>query len=71
MSLDRDELARRSARNAANHRWHPERPELVADDQRALKAAALERHVRRALADPTIEQAERDRLALQLLRGDG
>lgn len=71
MSLDRDELARCQRRQAANRRWHPDRPELVADDQRALKAAALERHIRKALTDPTPAQPERDRLALLLLRGDG
>jgi hypothetical protein len=69
-TLDRDELARRAARQAANHRWHRDRPDLVADDRRALKTAALERHIRKALADPASpEQADRDRLA-QLLRGD-
>lgn len=67
MSLD-PELRRRSARQAANHRWHPEQPDLVADDQRALKAAAAERYVAQLLDTPpplTIEQ--RAGLATRLL----
>jgi hypothetical protein len=69
MSLDL-ELRRRSARQAANHRWHPERPDLAADDRRALETNALERHIRKALASPTPPaQTDRMELAALLLRG--
>jgi hypothetical protein len=62
---------RRRARVAALRRHHPDDPELTADAQRTLKAEALERHVRRALTSPTPPaQADRDRLALLLLRGE-
>jgi hypothetical protein len=61
----------RHGRAAANSRWHSDRPELAADDRRILKAKALERQIRRALASETPPaQPERDQLALLLLRGD-
>jgi hypothetical protein len=62
---------RRHARVAATRRWHPDRPDLAADDRRILKVDALERSIRRVLTCSTPPtQAQRDQLALLLLRGD-
>lgn len=40
---------RRRARVAALRRHHPDSPDLAADDQRTLKAEALERRIHTAL----------------------
>jgi hypothetical protein len=62
---------RRRSRVANNLRHHPDRPELVEDDQRILKADALERHIR-AMVDewPPLTAEQRSRLTL-LLHGGG
>jgi hypothetical protein len=62
---------RRRARVAAIRRHHPDRPDLAADDQRALKTDALERHIREVLAgDNPPARAQRDRLAQLLFDPD-
>jgi len=66
MSVD-PELQRRQRRLAANRRWHPEQPELVADDQRALKAAAAERYIDKLNDPPLLTLEVRARLAGMLL----
>jgi len=61
---------RRRARVAALRCHHPDRPELIADDRRTLKAAA-ERYLRELTAtDPALTAEQRNRLALLLLGGD-
>jgi hypothetical protein len=57
----------RRARIAAIRRHHPDRPELVVDDQRALKVDVLEQHLR-ALVNtfPPLTAEQRTRLALLL-----
>jgi hypothetical protein len=61
---------RARARLAALRRHHGDQAD-VADDRRILKAAALERRIREAITSPTAPtQADRDRLALLLLRGE-
>jgi hypothetical protein len=69
VSLPPAETRSRKARAAALRRHYPDRPELAADDQRALKADRAERYVR-DLVDgwPPLTTDQRDRLAL-LLQG--
>jgi hypothetical protein len=61
---------RRRARVAIMRRHHPDRPELVADDQRKLKEAALERRIREVVDTwPPLTAAQRARLAALLTTG--
>jgi hypothetical protein len=60
----------RRARVAALRRHHPDRPDLTADDERALRAAALERRIREAIsadARPALSLEQRAGLARLLL----
>jgi hypothetical protein len=69
-SLSPEQRVRR-ARAAANARHHPDRPELVVDDRRALKADAAERYIRGLVGDdPPLTAEQRGRLA-RLLQGGG
>lgn len=70
MPLD-SEGRRRRARVAINRRHHPDRPELYEDDQRTLKADALERHIKQMVGSwPPLTAEQRGRLALLLHGGD-
>jgi hypothetical protein len=73
MSAPRDpDVRTRRARAAALRRHYPDRPELAADDQRALKAARAEKYVRELVDDwPPLTHDQRDRLALLLQSGGG
>jgi hypothetical protein len=59
---------RRHARVAAMRRWHPDRPDLAADDRRVLKLEVAGRYIR-TLAD-SLPAADRVALAVLLLGGD-
>jgi hypothetical protein len=59
------------ARVAALRRHHPDRPDLAAADQRALKTDALEQHIRAVLTgDNPPARAQRDQLARLLFDPD-
>ena len=61
---------RARARIAINTRHHPDRPELVTDDRRQLKADALEQHIRELVdTDPPLTAQQRTDLAALLLPG--
>jgi hypothetical protein len=58
------------ARLAALRRHHPDQPGLVADEQRYLLAARLERAIQAALTgELAIDLAQREQLARLLLQG--
>lgn len=60
------EVATARARIAARKRWNPEDPQIV-DDQRALKVATLEEHIRRIVdAWPPLTLEQRAKLAILL-----
>jgi hypothetical protein len=63
---------RRRARAAALARHHPDQPEVAAEDRRALKEAAIERHIK-ALVDtfPPLTAEQKSRLAVLLLTPGG
>jgi hypothetical protein len=66
------ESRRRRARVANFKRHHPDKPELYADDQRILKADALERHIRELVDSfPPLTFEQRSRLTLLLHGGGG
>jgi len=61
---------RARARIAITTRHHPDRPVLVEDDRRRLKADALEQHIRELVdTDPPLTLQQRDWLAALLLSG--
>jgi hypothetical protein len=63
---------RRRARAAALRRHHPDKPELAADDQRALKVDRAEKLVRELVDTfPPLTAEQRGRLALLLQGGGG
>lgn len=66
------EELRERARMAALAKHHPNRPDLLVDGQRALKAGALERRIRDATSiEPVLTLAQRVRLAAALLDAPG
>lgn len=63
------DIASAHGRVAALRRHHPNRPDLVGDAQRDLRAATLADHIKRTVdAAPPLTADQRDRLAV-LLRG--
>jgi len=66
------EIRRLRSRLAAAGRYHPDRPELVADDRRQLKGLVAEQYIR-DLVDtwPPLTDAQRSRLAALLADGNG
>jgi hypothetical protein len=68
------ELLEQRARLAALRRHHPDQPDVGADERRALKEAALARHIRKLVdTDPPLTAEQRIRLGALLLTtgGDG
>lgn len=61
------EIRRLRARVARVARYHPDQPELAADDRRALKAAVAEQYVRELVDGwPPLTPDQRGRLAALL-----
>jgi hypothetical protein len=58
-----------AARIAINQRWHPDKPELVAEDQRTLKAILLAEQIHRAVQEEPVLTADQVAEATALLTG--
>ena len=66
------EVRRLRARLARAGRYHPDQPELVADDRRQLKALVAEQYVKDLVASwPPLSPEQRRRLAALLDNGAG